>query len=74
MSAVHWATKCRQGKESRSGALMRVLGRSEWRFRAKHVKGVTNTLGDGISRWKHDNIVPPIHSYRPDVCRQDQHL
>ena len=58
MSAVHWVNKCRGARKPRSGALMRMLGclemRNEWRFRAKHIKGVA----DGISRWKHDEIAP----------------
>ena len=75
MSAVHWVNKCRGARESRSGALMRMLGcleiRNEWRFRAKHIKGVANTLTDGISRWKHDEIARNLHSYRPDICWQE---
>ncbi|CAB1102718.1 unnamed protein product [Ectocarpus sp. CCAP 1310/34] len=78
MSAVHWVNKCRGAKEPRSGTLMRMLGclemRSEWRFRAKHIKGVANTLADGISRWKHDEIASNLHSYRPDIRWQEQHL
>ena len=78
MSAVHWVNKCRGAREPRSGALMRMLGclemRNEWRFRAKHIKGVANTLADGISRWKHDEIALNLHSYRPDIRWQEQHL
>ena len=78
MSAVHWVSKCRGAREPRSGALMRMLGclemRNEWRFRAKHIKGVANTLADGISRWKHDEIALSLHSYRPDIRWQEQHL
>ena len=78
ISAVHWVNKCRGAREPRSGALMRMLGclemRNEWRFRAKHIKGVENTLADGISRWKHDEIALNLHSYRPDIRWQEQHL
>ena len=78
MSAVHWVNKCRGAREPRSGALMRMLGclemRNEWRFRAKHIKGVANTLADGISRWKHDEIALNLNSYRPDIRWQEQHL
>ena len=56
MSAVHWVGKCRGGTEPRSGALMRMRGclemRSGWCFRVKHVKGISNTLADGISQWE----------------------
>ena len=78
MSAVDWVSKSRGAREPRSGALMRMLGclemRNEWRFRAKHINGVANTLADGISRWKHDEIALNLHSYRPDICWQEQHL
>ena len=78
MSAVHWVNKCRGIREPRSGALMRMLGclevRNEWQFRAKQIKGGANTLADGISRWKHDEIALKLHSYRPDICWQEQHL
>ena len=78
MSAVHWVNKCRGAREPRSGALMRMLGvlemRSRWRFRAKHIKGIANTLADGISRWKPDEISSNLRAFRPDVCWQEQHL
>ena len=78
MSAVHWVNRCRGAKEPRSGALMRMLGclemRNGWQFRAKHIKGLANTLADGISRWKHDEIAQKLHSYRPDIRWQEQRL
>lgn len=78
MSAVHWINQCRGAREPRSGALMRMLGclemRNGWRFRAKHIKGLANTLADGISRWKHDEITANLRSYRPDICWQEQQL
>ena len=78
MSAIHWVNKCRGAREPRSGTLMRMLGvlemRNEWRFRAKHIKGIENTLADGISRWKHDEIGSNLRAFRPDVCWQEQHL
>ena len=74
MSAVHWVDKCRGARKPRSGALMRMLGclemRNEWRFRAKHIKGVA----DGISKWKHDEITLNLDSYQPDTRWQEQHL
>ena len=76
MATVHWTSKCRGGKEPRSGTLMRMLGclemRSGWYFRAKHVKGVANTLADGISRWERDNVNRHLHEYRPDINWQEQ--
>lgn len=77
-SACHWVTRARGAREPRSGALMRMLGcleiRNGWQFRAKHIKGLQNTLADGISRWKHDEIAHNLHSYRPDICWQEQRL
>ena len=47
MSAVQWVSKCKGGREPRSGALMRLLGclqvGSRWCFDALHVTGVENT-------------------------------
>ena len=44
MSAVQWVSKCRGGREPRSGALIRLLGCLEvgsgWWFDASHVAGV----------------------------------
>ena len=78
MSAVHWCDKCRGPREPRSGSLMRVLGclevRSDWCFRAQHVKGVANTLADGISRWDRSAIDSNLRAFRPDVDWQEQDL
>ena len=78
MAAVHWISKCRRGKEPRSGTLMRMLGclemRSGWYFRAKHVKSVANTWADGISRWERDNFNRHLREYRPDINWQEQDL
>lgn len=78
MSAVHWCNQCRGAREPRSGALMRMMGclemRSGWCFRARHVKGISNTLADGISRWDHDRIAPNLHAFRPDIQWQVQEL
>lgn len=35
--------------------------RSNWRFRAKHVKSFANTLADGISRWPPNEIARWLH-------------
>lgn len=78
MSAVHWVNKCRGAKEPRGGALMRMLGclemRSDWRFRARHVRGVANTLADGISRWNRNEITHRLNEFRPDIRWQEQNL
>ena len=77
-SGVHWVNRCRGGREPRSGAVMRMMGclemRSGWCFRAKHVKGVANTLADGISRWDRDSISAKLTAFRPDVNWQEKIL
>ena len=47
---------------------------NEWYFRAKHVKGVANTIADGISRWEFDNVNRHLREYRPDINWQEQAL
>ena len=78
MSAIHWVSRCRGGREPRAGALMRILGclemRSGWCFRAKHVRGVANVLADGVSRWDRPTIAPRLHALRPDTNWQEQRL
>lgn len=78
MSSIHWCNRCRGPREPRSGALMRILGclemRSGWCFRARHVKGIANTLADGISRWNHDSIASNLRAFRPDIDWQVQDL
>ena len=48
---------------------MRMMGclemRSGWCSRAKYVKGVANTLEDGISRWNRDFISAKLAAFRP---------
>ena len=77
-SSVHWVNRCRGGWEPRSGAVMRMMGcldmRSGWCFWAKHVKGVANTVADGISRWDSDSISAKLTAFRPDVNWQEQIL
>ena len=77
-SGVYWVNRCRGSREPRSDAVMRMIGclemRSGWCFRAKHVKGVANTLADGISRWERDSISAKLTAFRPDVNWQEQIL
>lgn len=47
--------------------------RREWRFRAHHLKGVTDQLADGISRWNRADISANLRGSRPDICWQEQH-
>ena len=53
-AAVHWVRRCWAALESRSGALMRLLGvievSSGWHFEATHVRGIHNAAADVISR------------------------
>ena len=43
---------------------MRMLGRLEieggWRYDAKHIPGVQNTLADGISRWARSELADRV--------------
>ena len=77
-SAIHWINQCRAGREPRSAALMRMLGwlevRSAWCFCARHVKGVKNTLADGISGWDRATIPSALRNCRPDIAWQEQGL
>ena len=36
------------------------------------VKGVANTLADGISRWERDNVNRHLREYRPDIDWQER--
>ena len=78
MSAVQWVSKCRGGREPRSGALMRLLGCLEvgsgWCFDALHVAGMENAIADGISRWKPEDIDGNLRAFRPDVAWHRQVL
>lgn len=75
---MHRVNRCRGDREPRSGAVMRIMGCLEmgsgWCFREKHVKGVANTLADGISRWDRSFIPANLHAFRPDVNWQEQNL
>lgn len=78
MSVIHWVVRCKGGKESRSGALMRFLGCLEmdpgWCFRAKHIAGMNNTLADGISRWQRASINASLREFGPDIDWQERKL
>ena len=55
-AAVTGANRCGGARDKRAGLMMRMLDRLEiqegWRYDAKHIPGVQNTLlADGISRW-----------------------
>ena len=52
---VHWMRRCREDKEPRPGALMRLMEAIEladgWPFDSPHIPGVLNDDADGISKW-----------------------
>ena len=77
-SSVAWVNKCRGGSEPRSGAIMRMLGCLEmgsgWCFEAAHVRGVDNTIADGISRWEPATIDARLRLSRPNVAWRQQVL
>ena len=78
MYAVQWVSKCRRGKEPRSGALMCLLGCLEvgsgWCVDALHVAGVENTIVDGTSRWQPEDTDGNLRAFRPDVAWHRQGL
>ena len=47
-TAVTWANRCGGARDKRAGLIMRMLGCLEiqggWRYNAKHIPGVQNTL------------------------------
>ena len=59
LAAVTWADRCGGARDKGAGLMMRMLGRLEiqggWRYDAKHIPGVQNTLAGGISRWPDQN-------------------
>ena len=72
--AVHWVQRCRGGRETRSGALMRLLCvlemSSGWHFDAAHVRSVHNVAADGISCWNRESVLANLRAVRPDVLWQ----
>ena len=63
-AAVTWANRCGEAKDKRAGLMMRMLGHLEiqggWRYDAKQVLGVQNTLADGISRWPRSELADRV--------------
>ena len=63
-AAVTWSNRCGGAKDKRAALMMRMLGRLEirggWRYSAKHIPGVQNTLADGISRWPRAEVADRI--------------
>ena len=54
-AAVHWVRRCqREGKDPRSGTLMRLIGAIELKagchFDSLHVPAVSNDVADGLLR------------------------
>ena len=51
-AAVTWANRYGGARDKRAGLMMRMLGHIEiqggWRYDAKSIPGVQNTLADGI--------------------------
>ena len=63
-AAVTWANRCGGARDKRAGLMMRMLGRLEiqggWRYDAKYIPGVQNTLADGISRWPRSELADRV--------------
>lgn len=55
ISTLYWVRQCHEGKDAlRARELMRLTGllrdRSRWCLQAKNVKGIMDTLTDGLTR------------------------
>lgn len=63
-AAVTWSNRCGGAKDERAGLMLRMLGRLEilggWRYEAKHIPGVKNSLADGISRWPRHQLAKRV--------------
>ena len=63
-AAVSWSNRCGGARDKRAGLMMRTMGRLEirggWRYDAKHIPGVENTLADGISRWPRAELAEKV--------------
>lgn len=64
VAAVTWSNRCGGARDKRACLMMRMLGRLEitggWRYDAKHIPGVKNTIADGISRWPRAEVADRI--------------
>lgn len=60
VSVVSRVNRCGGARDRRAGLLMRLLGRmeieNEWCHVSKPIPGRENTLADGISRWKSEEV------------------
>ena len=63
-AAVTWVNRCGRARDKRASLMMRMLDRLEiqegWRYDAKHIPGVQNTLADGISRWPRSELADGV--------------
>ena len=63
-TAVTWVNRCGGARDKHAGLILRILGRLEiqgdWRYDAKHIPGVQNTLADGISRWPRSELADRV--------------
>lgn len=67
------------GKDvSRAGGFMVLMGvwgdRGSRCFQAKHVKGIKNTLEDGLTSWDPSMLLEEVTNRWPDVNRQEHAL
>ena len=62
--AVTGSNRCGGARDKRVGLMMRTLGHLEiqggWRYDAKYILGVQNTLVDGISRWPRSELADSV--------------
>ena len=63
-AAATWANRCGGARDKRAGLMMRMPGRLEiqgsWRYDAKHIPGVQNTLADGTSPWPRSKLADRV--------------
>ena len=66
-AAVTWVNRCGGAMDKRAGLMMRMLSRLEiqggWRYDAKDIPGVQNTLADGVSRWPQSELADRVRQF-----------
>lgn len=78
MSAASSVNRCGGSRDRCAGLLMRLLGRMEiengWCHAVKHIPGQENTLADGISKWKPEEVATNVRKLTQDDDWQNQDI
>ena len=73
-AAVTWVNRCGGARNKRAGLMIKMLGRLEiqggWRYDAKHIPGLQNTLADGISRWPRLELADSVRQLTKNWSKQ----